>query len=390
MKSLTRQSYQQGSLTLEQRNRQKSVWVYRWREAGPNGTRVRRKRIIGTTDDYKTKAAAQRAVDGLRLEINTESPIAPRGLTVAELSAHFLQTELAPENVRLSPSTKSVYGIVLDTHILPQWGNSTLRDLRPIVVEKWLESLQRAPGTRAKIRNLLSALFQHAIRHGWAENNPINTVRVSAKRQTEPDILEPVEIQAMLEELSGPVRTMVMMAATTGLRVSEILGLKWQDVDLDNAVIRISRGVVNQQISALKTIGSRRPVPATQCLIDALREWLRQSSFIKPEDWVFASPSAGGKQPYWPNTLLDRHILPAAKRAGIGKRIGWHSFRRTFATLLYANEQDVKTAQELMRHSSPVMTLGTYAAAITERKRAAQERLAATILQGSLPEQASV
>ncbi|HEY3627870.1 MAG TPA: tyrosine-type recombinase/integrase [Terracidiphilus sp.] len=70
-----------------------------------------------------------------------------------------------------------------------------------------------------------------------------------------------------------------------------------------------------------------------------------------------------------------------APRNYISKRVGWHTFRRSFATLLYSSEQDVKTAQELMRHSSPVMTLGVYAQAITSSKRAAPEVLAATIQQ---------
>jgi len=371
--------YQHGSLLIESRNRQSDVWVYRWREAGPNGTRVKRKVIIGTKDEYKTKAAAMRAVDGMRLEINAEAPIAPRSLTLAEVVAHYRETELAPDNQRKSPSTRKVYGEFIDSYITPHWASKPLRDLRPVAVERWLESLDYAPGTRAKIRNILSALFQHAIRQGWAGNNPIRAVRVSAKRVTEPDILDSEEIQLLLAELPEPVRTMVLVAATTGLRVSEILGLQWQDIDLDGAVIRLRRGVVNQEVSGLKTIGSRRPVPVAAVVVLALRERQKQTSFASLTDWVFASPHTGGKQPYWPGTLLQRHIQPAARRVGISKRLGWHSFRRTYATLLYSNEQNVKTVQELMRHSNPNVTMAVYAQAVTPEKRAAQERLAMTL-----------
>jgi integrase len=80
------------------------------------------------------------------------------------------------------------------------------------------------------------------------------------------------------------------------------------------------------------------------------------------------------------NTLLARHIRPAALDAGINKTIGWHTFRRTFATLLQSSGATVKTTQELMRHSTPVMTLGTYAQAVTSDKREAQDRIAAMIL----------
>lgn len=373
--------YQHGCLKTEGRKDGPDVWVFRWREAGPNGSRIRRKVIVGSTAALKSRAAAQKAVDGLRLEVNAEAPIVrSRGITVGELIAHYEQTELADSGRRKSPATRKVYRQFLHSYIKPVWGNRPLREMRPVAVERWLDSLPHAPATRAKIRNLLSALFQHAIRQEWAENNPIRAVRVSAKRLREPDILTPEEVNLLVAELPEPCRTMALLAALTGLRVSEILGLQWQDVDLEEAVIRLRRGVVNQEISDLKTAGSKRPLPIPAVLVEALTEWKKQTSFGQPENWVFASPQTDGAQPYWPGTLLSRHLQPAAKRLGILKQVGWHSFRRSFATLLYANENDVKTAQELMRHSTPTVTMGVYAQAVTEAKRQAQERLASLIL----------
>lgn len=377
----TAQTYQHGSLTIEKRKTGPDVWVYRWRENGPSGTRVKRKVIIGSTVDFRTQAAAQKQIGGLRLEINSGSAVAKRSLTMGELISHYSATELAPDNTRKSPSTKKVYEQFIRSYIKPEWGDALLRDLRPMVVERWLESLSHAPSTRAKIRNILSALFQYAIRQEWVENNPIRVVRVSAKRLVEPDVLIAEEVHLLLAELPEPCRTMVLLAALTGLRVSEIIGLQWQDVNLREGSIHLRRGVVNQEISDLKTAGSKRPLPIPVVVIQALTEWQKQTSFSQPEHWVFASPQSFGEQPYWPGTLLQRHLQPAAKRAGITKRIGWHTFRRSFATLLYAKEQDVKTAQELMRHSSPVVTMGIYAQGVTEAKRQAQERVAEQIMQ---------
>ena len=75
--------------------------------------------------------------------------------------------------------------------------------------------------------------------------------------------------------------------------------------------------------------------------------------------------------------MLKRHVLPAAERAGIAKRIGWHTFRRTVATLLLSSGASVKTTQELMRHASPDVTVGIYAKALTADKREAQDKLVA-------------
>lgn len=163
--------------------------------------------------------------------------------------------------------------------------------------------------------------------------------------------------------------------------MSEILGLQWQDIDLERAVVHLRRGVVNQAVSELKTRGSRRPLPIPPILVQALTKWQEITNYGEPKDWVFASPQADGKQPYWPGILLRRHVQPAAQLLGIAKRVGWHTFRRSYATLLYANEHNVKTTQELMRHSTPVVTLGLYAQGVTDAKRSAQERLAALIMQ---------
>ena len=78
----------------------------------------------------------------------------------------------------------------------------------------------------------------------------------------------------------------------------------------------------------------------------------RQSAYTSDDDYVFASETIRGKQPYWPDNLMKRHIQPVAKANGIHKDIGWHTFRHSFGNLLKANGEDVKTAQERFRVSS--------------------------------------
>jgi integrase len=133
----------------------------------------------------------------------------------------------------------------------------------------------------------------------------------------------------------------------------------------------IGRAVVHQHVGEMKTEASEKPVPMDGELAVALRDWGTQTPYCQPGDWVFASPKMNGKQPYWPETPLKCFVLPAAKRLGIAKQIGWHSFRRSFATLLKGSGEDVKTTQELMRHANSRMTLDVYAQALTPAKRAA-------------------
>jgi integrase len=139
----------------------------------------------------------------------------------------------------------------------------------------------------------------------------------------------------------------------------------------------------------MKAESSQKPVPIDGALATALRDWSTQALYRQPEDWVFASPKMNGKQPYWPETPLKCFVLPAAKRLGIAKQIGWHSFRRTFATLLKGSGEDVKTTQELMRHANSRLTLDVYAQALTPAKRAAHlkvvEMIRPAVETGSVP-----
>ena len=125
---------------------------------------------------------------------------------------------------------------------------------------------------------------------------------------------------------------------------------------------------------------SRKPIPLDSRLAEALWRWRTLSAYPQLPDWIFASPHTNGKQPYWPGTLNRWHLQPAVKAAGIKGNIGWHTFRRTYATLLKANGEDVKTVQELLRHANSLVTMNLYAQAVTDLKRKAQSRIVDMLL----------
>jgi integrase len=272
-------------------------------------------------------------------------------------AAHYKEKELPENGSKKAYSTTRVCLTNLNTWVLPRWGSYKLIDVRTTVVEDWLGSLLLAAATKAKIRNIMHALFNHAIRYEWLERNPITLVRQSAKRQCTPDVLEVSEIKALLAELPEPVKTMVFLAASTGLRISELLGLKWADIDFDALEIHLSRAIVDQVVGDMKTEASRKPLLLDSGLADVLLDWRARSAYNQPEDWLFASPRMNGTQPYSPDALVSKAMRPAVKRAGISKRVGWHTFRHSFATLLKANGEDVKVVQEALRHANSRITL---------------------------------
>lgn len=122
-------------------------------------------------------------------------------------------------------------------------------------------------------------------------------------------------------------------------------------------------------------------------LADMLTRWREIAPYSQEGDFIFASPDKHGKQPYWPNAAMEDHIRPAASRAGIQKRIGWHVFRHTFGTLVNSNGADVATTQALMRHANASITLDRYVQAVTPAKREAQARLVQTIPFPNVPTQ---
>jgi integrase len=292
-------------------------------------------------------------------------------MSLKELVEHYLQHELP----RLAFSTSEAYKSYLKLRIVPKWGNHQLQEVKAVQVEAWLQSLTLKDGTKSKIRNIMCSLFSHACRWEFTERNPILFVRQATQRSTQPVILSNAEITKLLAELGEPARTAVYVALATGLRVSELLALQWQDVDFSANTITPARGIVDNHVGGLKTAASAAAVPASQEVTDVLARWHEVTLYKEPSDWVFPSPKMGGKQPYWQDSLMRKVIWPAAKRAGIQKRIGWHTFRRSLASFLVGRGADVKLTMEIMRHANPRITLELYAQSTMPAKQQLQAQV---------------
>jgi integrase len=364
---------QQGSFIRKARKHGSDVWQFRWSEKDVQGNRVYRKRVIGTVEQYSNADSARGAVAGLLSEINSGSlPIRPKSMTVAQLCDHFEQRELARDTAWRSYATKKTYNAYLRRWVIPHWGKFELADVKTIHVESWLGCLPLARSSCAKIRNLMSVLFNHACRYELFDRNPIRLVRQSAKRRTVPSVLTPVEIKALVDSLGPRERTLVLLAASTGLRQSELFGLKWGDICFSQGTMNVTRSIVYGVVGRCKTESSQKPVPVHPLLADALTQWGEHCSHRGSDDWVFASKRHRGRKPYWGQAILRRYVRPAALKAGIQKRIGWHTFRHTYSTLLRSVGTEFKVMQELLRHSSLRSTLDIYTQAITPAKHAAQ------------------
>ena len=319
---------QRGCMQRNSRKEGPDVWQLRWSETRLDGKRLYHKKNIGTVEQYPDEDAARRSVVGLVSALNTDDRLTNSAvLTVAQLCDHFEQRELAKENAWRSHATKRIYKAYLSRWIRPHWQKYGLAEVRTIQVESWLRGLPLAKSSSATIRNLMSVLFNHACRYELFDRNPIYLVRQSAKRRTPLAILAPAEIKALIDGLALRERTLVLLAASTGLRQSEIFGLKWGDIDFERGTMSVVRSIVYGVVGPCKTESSQKPVPIPPILGDALLQWKKSTRYTNADDWVFASKRYRGRRPIWGQAILRKSIRPVAQRVGIEKRFGWHTFR---------------------------------------------------------------
>jgi len=372
------QRYQNGHLRRAKRKCGPDVWEFLWREQGPDGKKRQRTLTIGNVQKLPTHREAMNQIHMLRMNINRETRIAAL-VTFQALVDHYCQTELLAENK--TEKTRKTYRVYLRRWILPKWGSAYLHLIKPIAVEQWLHSLEGlSDGSKAKVRNIMSAVFSHAIRFEIADKNPITPVRQSAKRTKVPVIVDAPELHRLFSQLDLRERAMIILDALTGIRRSELMGLKWRDVDFIGGRIEIARSIVDQVVGRCKTEASRKPVVMDKHIAQSLMAWRQESMYTGPDDWVWASPHRKGKQPLWLSTIMRYYIQPAAKQVGIHKNIGWHTFRHTFSSLIKSLGVDAKVVQELLRHASFKTTMDGYTQAFEQPKRQAQKQLADLIM----------
>jgi integrase len=373
------QRYQRGSLTIMKRKGQPDVWSFRY-YTEVNGRNVYKRKIIGTVVEFPKRKDAEKALTGLRVDINEGAAFAP--MTVEQLAAHYLGNE-APDKAF---STREGYKNIIKNQVIPKWGESSLSSIVPIDVENWLKALKRrdgkptSPGSKSKIRNVMSAMFSHAIRYGWAVQNPIKTVRTSSQRLKDPVILTPEEFRHLVGALDHRERVIVMLAGSTALRRSELFGLRWEDIDFEQLVLRVTHSIVRNVEGETKTPASHKPVPLPAIVAEELKRWRAVSPYRSEKDFLFPSIQKNGVHPIAPDMILRRHVRPALKKLGIEKHIGWHSFRHGMSNLLRECKVDIKVAQEMLRHANPRITMGIYQQTVTDERRAAQDLAFGTMM----------
>jgi len=333
-----------------------------------DGKRTTRK--LGLLTELTREQADKRAEEvcrSLRLRAERTSP------KVQDVVTRYREERLS----KLRHSTQKAAESWIKVYVVPRWGEVSLTDLQPRTVQLWLESLPLAAKTRGHIKGLMSCLVNYA---QWAGLIPVGvnpitlvTVKGCSKRKRKPHNLSVTEFRQMLMHLSEPFRTMMQVQLCLGLRVSELLALRWQDVDWIGSKLNVEHGIVNQHLDDVKTEGSRKVISLDSELLRVLQAWKQQTEFAELEDWVFASPVKLGRLPIC-YTSYKEALQAAAATIGIG-RIGTHSLRHTYRSWLEDEKTAITVQQKLMRHTDIRTTL-SYGETGSDEMREANSRIA--------------
>jgi integrase len=237
-----------------------------------------------------------------------------------------------------------------------------------LVPEKAVKGIPPRPAskkTKIHFKAFLHRLFEYAIKWGHLtlQRNPIALVEIEgrAKRVRIPHLLTGKQYRGLTTdpELCRHVRTMIVIAMLTGLRASEILGLRWEVIDFERMVFKVVRSYVGAEDNDTKTEGSAQELPIHEDLAQLLTEWREEQTVdgvhTPVNGWLFGNIITG--RPFWRDSLHRDHLIPAGKRAGI-PNLGWHDFRHTYRAMMDEEKLTLEEQRALMRHDDIRTTLG--------------------------------
>ena len=327
--------------------------VYRADEV-VDGKTVRKQkthRLVDASEEYRTaKSVETLAQDHLRaLNLGTVTP--QSSVTVAE----FAEKEFLPYVKQWNkPSTLKFYTDIVDNHITPVLGSFQLREVTPGDIQDLLNdrSTRLSHTSILRLKTGCSALLRVAIEKKFLTVNPAREARARGKRSEFKGYAYNLEeVFWMLERLPELCCVAVAVAAFSGLRKSEMRGLRWPDYDGKDFHVRTS--IWRTHEGGTKTEKSASSVP----VIEQLRKILavhKQKPGTNTESWIFAGEKMG--RPLNLDNLARREMKPI-----LGERWhGWHAFRRGLVTILWGLKVPVEVASIILRHESVEVTRKHY------------------------------
>jgi integrase len=367
---MARRGFQQGSLF--QRGTRRKLWVARWWEdvIQTDGTlgRLRRSEVIGTVAEFPARRMAMQMLSQRLGSINTGKARPQSVRTFGD----FVKDDWTPVVLpTLKYATQKHYRYMLDAHLIPAFGKRQLREVTREELQSFLSRKLNGGLSWETVHHFkcgLSKILSAAEEWGCIAENVAQKTKLP-RRQHRPErtVLNPIQVKDLAAALSEPARSITLLLALTGLRVGELLALRWGSIDLKARVLRVCETVYDGHFDQPKTKRSLRTLPLgaeTSQILTALCP-----AAVDRNALVFATRE-GKPLERW--NLLRKHLKPAAEKLGL-PGVTWHLLRHSHATMLDSVGTPLGTMQSLLGHSSPEITREIYLHAIPEEQRRAVE-----------------
>ncbi|MEK6326294.1 MAG: tyrosine-type recombinase/integrase [Actinomycetota bacterium] len=338
--------------------------------------KLAKRHLRGHWTPHLAEARAWR-VDALaRLQSGTLS--ADLGPTTREGIARFLEG-IEAGTIRdrsghpYKPSTRRGYERNLRGRVLPAFGATRLARLTRQDVQLWVDSLDGAPSTVRNAVTALRALYAWAIPRGLAQVNPTRDLRLPSGERERDRIASPTEAAALVEALQPRDQALFGLAVYAGLRLGEILALRWESINLEGLTLRVERSwdASSRQFVKPKSKAGTRTVP----IIDRLALLLADHRVLTnhPTGGLLFVSDRVADQPVHP-TPLRRRLHTAWRKAKL-EPLGLHEARHTFASMMIAAGVNAKALSSYLGHANIAITFDRYGHLMPGSEAEARDRL---------------
>jgi len=357
-------------------------WINPWQDEFKQGRLLRKRKRM------KIGPAKLSAREAQKIAAETVRPM-NQGLesigSATEFGAYVAGAYRDTALPLLASTTRNNYECILSKYLLPMFKDVSLREMDTMTLQRYFCSLKVNHATAVKIKDAIGSVLGSAVRFGALVRNPLEGVRIPPPRvgKRSKQYITPEQFERLVTLMAEPYATMVYVCVMAGMRVSELVGLKWEDVHTDSLTIdeRFCRG----DWGCPKTTASNATIGVDGRVIERIlrlkdmevtinwggRGAKKRFKVVRsdgPVDLVFQSLRAGA--PMSDHNILSRHLKPVARKLGLGW-INWQVLRRSYGTWMIESGADPKAVQGQMRHSRISTTLDIYAQFVPDSQRRA-------------------
>lgn len=324
-------------------------------------------------------SAARLARDEFAAEVRKTKPLANKKATFEEVAREWLKVKKALRDAKkLRPGTYTAYEGSLRLHVLPYLASQKVADMTADDVVEWVEEIQMTGQADWSIRKHWVALYgvlKYAARHGYAHQNVADLLTRDERPKSGPSrvrYLSAEEMDGMITHAPKRYRMALLMALLLGVRLGELLAIRWSEVDFAEGVVHITGQMDSkgERLDYAKTSAGHRSIVLMDTLAKALKAYKLASKFSGAKDYVICSEVG---TPMNPRNLAQRGLEKACEAAGL-EGVTFHVLRHTFASILIAQGHDAVYVADQLGHEKPSVTLDVYSHLFARARHAAEHR----------------